>query len=48
MTVKRALHYANLLVAAGVSDPYVELHERPAVASRWRKRRKKGDQQGPA
>jgi DNA invertase Pin-like site-specific DNA recombinase len=48
MTVKRAFHYANRMVAAGVSDPYVELHERPAVASRWRKRCKKGDQQGAA
>jgi site-specific DNA recombinase len=39
MTVKRALDYARRMQAAGVTDPYRELIERPEIASRWRPRR---------
>jgi hypothetical protein len=39
MTVKRALDYARRMQAAGLTDPYRELIERPEIASRWRSRR---------
>ena len=35
MTVKRALAYARLMTAAGITEPYRELTEGPQVASRW-------------
>ena len=37
MTVKRALGYASLMTAAGMSEPYRELSQCPEVASRWRR-----------
>ena len=40
MAVKRALDYASLMESAGVTDPYRELLEPPANASRWNRRRK--------
>jgi len=40
MAVKRALDYARLMESAGVTDPYRELLEPPANASRWHPRRK--------
>ncbi len=40
MAVKRALDYARLMESAGVTDPYQELLEPPANASRWSRRRK--------
>lgn len=43
MTVRRALAYARLMEAARTTDPYRELHEAPATASRWCKRRKKAN-----
>jgi DNA invertase Pin-like site-specific DNA recombinase len=42
MTVKRALGYARLMKAMGVADPYRELPERPATASRWHPKRSRG------
>jgi hypothetical protein len=36
MTVKRSLDYARRMQAAGLTDPYRELFERPEIASRWR------------
>ena len=39
MAVKRALDYARLMESAGVTDPYRELLEPPANASRWNRRR---------
>ncbi len=36
MTVKRALDYLRRMEAAGLSDPYRELHAPPNHASRWR------------
>jgi hypothetical protein len=38
MTVSRALRYLKLMEERGLTDPYVELKERPAKASRWRHR----------
>jgi site-specific DNA recombinase len=38
MTAKRALAYARKMEAEGLVDPYRELRERPASASRWRHR----------
>ena len=38
MTVKRALDYSRQMAAAGMSEPYRVLHERPETASRWRSR----------
>jgi DNA invertase Pin-like site-specific DNA recombinase len=40
MTVKRALGYARLMTAAGMTEPYRELTERPEVASRWHPKRR--------
>ncbi len=40
MTAKRALDYARLMTAAGTTEPYRELIERPSVASRWHPRRR--------
>jgi site-specific DNA recombinase len=40
MTAKRALDYARLMEAAGTTEPYRELIERPSVASRWHPRRR--------
>ena len=40
MAVKRALDYARLMESAGVTDPYRELLQPPANASRWERRRK--------
>ncbi|OWK34231.1 recombinase family protein [Fimbriiglobus ruber] len=40
MTVKRAYAYARLMAAEGLTDPYRELKVRPAVASRWDRKRK--------
>jgi hypothetical protein len=31
-----AVQYGRLLRAAGMSDPFIELIEAPATASRWR------------
>jgi DNA invertase Pin-like site-specific DNA recombinase len=42
MTVKRALSYAGLMKTMGVADPYRELQERPATASRWHSKRSRG------
>jgi hypothetical protein len=42
MTVKRALGYARLMKTVEVTDPYRELQERPATASRWRPKRSRG------
>jgi hypothetical protein len=42
MTVKRALGYARLMKTTGVADPYRELSERPATASRWHPKRSRG------
>jgi site-specific DNA recombinase len=42
MTVKRALDYGRLMDQAEVRDPYQELRDRPAAASRWRYRDPKG------
>jgi hypothetical protein len=39
MTVKRALGYARLMKTMGVANPYRELKERPAKASRWHRKR---------
>jgi hypothetical protein len=36
MTVKRSLHYARLMERQGLMEPYRELQNRPARASRWR------------
>jgi hypothetical protein len=36
MTVKRALGYARLMEALGVTEPFRELCEKPAQAARWR------------
>jgi hypothetical protein len=38
MTVKRALAYAKLMEAEGLTNPYRELSARPESASRWRHR----------
>lgn len=38
MTVKRALDYARRMEAEGLEDPYRELTECPAEASRWKPR----------
>ena len=35
MTVKRALHYARLMDAAGQDNAYQRIEERPESASRW-------------
>ena len=43
MTVKRSLNYTRLMRERGTSDPYVELTERPANASRWRVATSSGD-----
>jgi len=40
MTVKRARDYIKRMEAAGTTDPYRELHDRPEQASRWKPRRK--------
>jgi hypothetical protein len=40
MTVKRALDYSRRMAAAGMSEPYRVLHERPKTASRWHLRRR--------
>ena len=40
MTVKRSFDYARRMQAAGLTDPYRELLERPEKASRWRPRQK--------
>jgi hypothetical protein len=40
MTVKRALAYARLMTAARMTEPYLELSERPAIASRWHPKRR--------
>jgi hypothetical protein len=42
MTVKRALSYARLINSAGIANPYQELTERPAKASRWQPMRPDG------
>lgn len=38
MTVKRSLDYGRRMQHEGLTDPYRELTERPAHASRWKKR----------
>lgn len=38
ITVKRALAYARLMEANGLTEPYRTLEKRPAEASRWKKR----------
>lgn len=38
LTVRRALDYAQLMAAEGLSGPYRELTTCPASASRWRRR----------
>jgi hypothetical protein len=38
MTVKRALDYSRRMQAEGLAEPYRELRERPASASRWKPR----------
>jgi hypothetical protein len=40
MTVKRSLRYAKIMESLGMTDPYRELHEAPAAASRWKVRTK--------
>lgn len=40
MTVKRALGYARLMTAAGMTEPYRALSERPEIASRWHPKRR--------
>ena len=40
MTVKRALDYSRRMVAAGMSEPYRVLRDRPETASRWHPRRR--------
>jgi DNA invertase Pin-like site-specific DNA recombinase len=42
MTVRRALGYARLRKITGLADPYRELPERPATASRWHPKRSRG------
>jgi site-specific DNA recombinase len=42
MTVKRALDYAGLMKTMGAADPYRELQQRPATASRWHRKRSRG------
>ena len=39
MRAKRARSYASLMIAEGRNDPYRELTEKPASASRWKPRR---------
>lgn len=36
MTVKRSLSYARLMQERGTTDPFIELTEKPAKASRWK------------
>jgi hypothetical protein len=36
MSVKRALAYDRLMKEAGVSEPFIELRDKPTNASRWR------------
>jgi hypothetical protein len=38
MTMKRVMEYSRLMERLGVSEPFVELTEKPARASRWRDR----------
>jgi site-specific DNA recombinase len=39
MTVKRALATARLMQQGGVTEPFVEINQKPEKASRWKKRR---------
>jgi hypothetical protein len=43
-TVELMAKYHRLMLEAGTTDPYRQLHEKPPHASRWRRRQRTGDE----
>jgi hypothetical protein len=43
-TVELMAKYHRLMIEAGTTDPYRQLHEKPQHASRWRRRKRTGDE----